>query len=76
MSTILTLPKLEMSMSEGTLAEWKAEDGATVNEGDVIYVLETNKTARDIEAPASGKLLHKASAGESYDVGTEIGEIV
>jgi pyruvate/2-oxoglutarate dehydrogenase complex dihydrolipoamide acyltransferase (E2) component len=47
-----------------------------VNEGDVIYVLETNKTARDIDAPVSGKLLHKAPAGETYDVGTEIGEIV
>ena len=76
MSTTLTIPKLEMSMSEGTLAEWKVEDGATVNEGDVIYVLETDKTARDIEAPASGKLIHKAAAGELYDVGTEIGEIV
>jgi pyruvate/2-oxoglutarate dehydrogenase complex dihydrolipoamide acyltransferase (E2) component len=76
MSTILTLPKLEMSMSEGTLAEWKVEDGATVNEGEVIYVLETDKTARDIEAPVAGKLLHKAPAGETYDVGTEIGEIV
>jgi pyruvate/2-oxoglutarate dehydrogenase complex dihydrolipoamide acyltransferase (E2) component len=76
MSTTLTIPKLEMSMSEGTLAEWKVEDGATVNEGDVIYVLETDKTARDIEAPASGKLIQKAAAGELYDVGTEIGEIV
>ena len=36
MSTTLTIPKLEMSMSEGTLAEWKVEDGATVKEGDVI----------------------------------------
>jgi pyruvate/2-oxoglutarate dehydrogenase complex dihydrolipoamide acyltransferase (E2) component len=76
MSTTLTIPKLEMSMSEGTLAEWKVEDGATVAEGDVIYVLETDKTARDIEAPAAGKLIHKAAAGELYDVGTEIGEIV
>jgi pyruvate/2-oxoglutarate dehydrogenase complex dihydrolipoamide acyltransferase (E2) component len=76
MSTTLTIPKLEMSMSEGTLAEWKVEDGATVNEGDVIYVLETDKTARDIEAPTSGKLIQKAAAGELYDVGTEIGEIV
>lgn len=76
MSTILTIPKLEMSMSEGTLAEWKVEDGAAVKEGDVIYVLETNKTARDIEAPAAGTLVHKAPAGATYDVGTEIGEIV
>jgi pyruvate/2-oxoglutarate dehydrogenase complex dihydrolipoamide acyltransferase (E2) component len=76
MATTLTLPKLEMSMSEGTLAEWKVADGAEVKEGDVIYILETNKTSRDIEAPVSGKLVHKAPAGETYDVGTEIGEIV
>lgn len=76
MSTVLTIPKLEMSMSEGTLAEWKVESGSTVKEGDVIYILETDKTARDIEAPASGTLIHKVGAGETYDVGTEIGEIM
>jgi pyruvate/2-oxoglutarate dehydrogenase complex dihydrolipoamide acyltransferase (E2) component len=65
-----------MSMQEGTLAEWKVEDGADVKVGDVIYVLETNKTSRDIEAPVAGKLSIKAEAGETYDVGTEIGEIV
>jgi pyruvate/2-oxoglutarate dehydrogenase complex dihydrolipoamide acyltransferase (E2) component len=75
MSTTLTIPKLEMSMQEGTLAEWKVEDGADVKVGDVIYVLETNKTSRDIEAPVAGKLSIKAEAGETYDVGTEIGEI-
>ena len=76
MTTTLTIPKLEMSMSEGTLAEWKVADGAAVTEGEVIYILETDKTARDIEAPVSGKLVHKVAAGETYDVGTEIGEIV
>jgi pyruvate/2-oxoglutarate dehydrogenase complex dihydrolipoamide acyltransferase (E2) component len=75
MATTLTIPKLEMSMSEGTLAEWKVADGAAVKEGDVIYVLETDKTARDIEAPTSGTLTIKAEPGETYDVGTEIGEI-
>jgi len=76
MSTILTLPKLEMSMSEGTLAEWMVESGSHVNEGDVIYTLETDKTAREIEAPASGKLIQKVADGATYQVGTEIGEIV
>lgn len=76
MSTVLTIPKLEMSMSEGTLAEWSVPDGAEVKEGDVIYVLETNKASREIEAPAAGKLIQKAAAGEAYDCGTEIGEIV
>ncbi len=76
MSTILTIPKLEMSMSEGTLAEWMVESGTVVNEGDVIYTLETDKTAREIEAPASGTLIQKVPDGETYPVGTEIGEIV
>ena len=76
MSTVLTIPKLEMSMSEGTLAEWKVESGQPVQQGEVIYILETDKTARDIEAPVSGTLVHKAAAGETYEVGFEIGEIV
>jgi pyruvate/2-oxoglutarate dehydrogenase complex dihydrolipoamide acyltransferase (E2) component len=76
MAMTLTIPKLEMSMVEGTLAEWVAADGAAVSEGQVIYILETDKTARDIEAPTSGTLVHKAAAGETYEVGFEIGEIV
>jgi pyruvate/2-oxoglutarate dehydrogenase complex dihydrolipoamide acyltransferase (E2) component len=76
MPMTLTIPKLEMSMVEGTLAEWVAADRAQVNEGQVIYILETDKTARDIEAPTSGTLVHKAAAGETYEVGFEIGEII
>jgi pyruvate/2-oxoglutarate dehydrogenase complex dihydrolipoamide acyltransferase (E2) component len=76
MSTILTIPKLEMSMTEGTLAEWMFESGEHVNEGDVIYILETDKTAREIESPATGTLTVMVAEGETYPVGTEIGEIV
>ena len=76
MSTPLTIPKLQMSTTEGTLAEWLVDDGAEVAEGDPIYLLETDKSAQEIEAPASGKLTQKVAAGETYPVGTEIGEIV
>ncbi len=76
MATELTIPKLEMSMSEGTLAEWMVESGTVVTEGEVIYTLETDKTAREIEAPASGTLIQKVADGATYPVGTVIGEIV
>jgi pyruvate/2-oxoglutarate dehydrogenase complex dihydrolipoamide acyltransferase (E2) component len=75
MATSLTIPKLAMSMTEGQLVEWLVEDGAEVSEGQPIYVLESEKTTQDIEAPASGKLVHKVAQGEIYPVGTEIGEI-
>jgi pyruvate/2-oxoglutarate dehydrogenase complex dihydrolipoamide acyltransferase (E2) component len=75
MSTSLTIPKLQMSTTEGTLAEWLVDDGEMVTEGQPIYSLETDKSVQDIEAPAAGKLTHKMPAGETYPVGTEIGEI-
>jgi pyruvate/2-oxoglutarate dehydrogenase complex dihydrolipoamide acyltransferase (E2) component len=76
MSISLTIPRLEMAMTAGTLVEWLVENGTEVREGDLIYILETGKTARDIEAPASGILKQTASPGEEYPVGTVIGEIV
>jgi pyruvate/2-oxoglutarate dehydrogenase complex dihydrolipoamide acyltransferase (E2) component len=75
MSITLTIPKLQMSTTEGTLADWLVDDGAIVEEGQPIYSLETDKVVQDIAAPASGKLTQKVAAGETYPVGTEIGEI-
>lgn len=63
-------------MTEGTLAEWLVADGQDVAEGQPIYVIETEKAAQDIDAPAAGRLTHKLPAGAAYDVGTEIGEIL
>lgn len=75
MSTVLTIPKLQMSTTEGTLAEWLVDDGEVVKEGQPIYCLETDKSVQEIEAPESGRLTQKVPAGETYPVGTEIGEI-
>jgi len=76
MSISITIPRLEMAMEEGGLAQWLVEDGAEVKEGDPLYVLETDKAAQEVASPASGKLVHKAAAGHIYPVETLIGEIV
>ncbi|MBV9512326.1 MAG: biotin/lipoyl-binding protein [Caulobacteraceae bacterium] len=62
-------------MTEGKLVEWLAADGAAVQEGDIIYSLETDKTTNEIEAPASGVLRIAAATDETYDVGALIGHI-
>jgi biotin carboxyl carrier protein len=74
-STTLFLPRLAVSMTEGTIREWLVEDGAEVTSGQSIYVLETDKTEAEIEAPASGVLHIEADTGEALQVGTPIGEI-
>jgi pyruvate/2-oxoglutarate dehydrogenase complex dihydrolipoamide acyltransferase (E2) component len=71
----LNIPKLGVSMSEGTLVEWLVADGATVNAGDVIYRIETDKVENDVEAPADGVIHISGVEGETYDVGAEIGTI-
>ena len=64
-----------MSMTEGDLVEWLVEDGAAVKEGDAIYTIEMAKATQDITAPVSGTLKQIAAKGQTYDVGTLIGEI-
>jgi pyruvate/2-oxoglutarate dehydrogenase complex dihydrolipoamide acyltransferase (E2) component len=75
MSTDLNMPKLAMSMTEGELTEWLVEDGATVAEGQAIYSIEADKATQEIEAPVAGVLRQLGVVGETYEVGTKIGEI-
>jgi pyruvate/2-oxoglutarate dehydrogenase complex dihydrolipoamide acyltransferase (E2) component len=75
-SVPVRLPKLAMTTEEATLTEWLVPDGGVVNEGDELYRLETDKVESDIEAPATGTVRWTATIGETYPVGTQIGEIV
>lgn len=76
MSTQVLLPKIGFSMNEGTLSEWLVADGEAVTEGQVLYALESDKSIQEIEAPASGTLKIIATAGEVYQVGDVLAEII
>jgi pyruvate/2-oxoglutarate dehydrogenase complex dihydrolipoamide acyltransferase (E2) component len=71
----IRIPSLGAGMSEGTLVEWHVADGAAVAEGELLYTLESEKTAMDIVAPASGALRRIGDEGEIYPVGELIGAI-
>jgi pyruvate/2-oxoglutarate dehydrogenase complex dihydrolipoamide acyltransferase (E2) component len=75
MSIEIRIPSLGAGMSEGTLTEWLAADGARVSVGDLIYSLESEKTVQEIEAPGAGVLRRMAPEGEVYPVGELIGRI-
>lgn len=76
MATQILFPKIGFAMEEGTLAEWLVVDGATVTEGQPLYVLESDKSAQEIESPAAGTLKITAATGEVYKVGDVLGELV
>jgi pyruvate/2-oxoglutarate dehydrogenase complex dihydrolipoamide acyltransferase (E2) component len=75
MATEILLPKIGFSMTEGQIAEWLAQDGDQITEGQPLYLLEADKSANEVEAPASGTLRITAQPGETYEVGTVLGTI-
>ena len=75
MATEILLPKIGFAMNEGEVKEWLIEDGQPVAAGDPLFVLEADKSANEVEAPASGTLKILQPAGEVYEVGTVLGLI-
>ena len=57
MPTEVILPKVDMDMATGKISRWFVEEGSTVKKGDVLFEIETDKAAMEIDAPASGTLL-------------------
>jgi pyruvate/2-oxoglutarate dehydrogenase complex dihydrolipoamide acyltransferase (E2) component len=75
MSIEISIPKLGITMEEGTLSEWLVADGDAVTTGQPLYVLETDKTENEIESPASGVIALRGQLGETYAVGAVIATI-
>jgi pyruvate/2-oxoglutarate dehydrogenase complex dihydrolipoamide acyltransferase (E2) component len=73
--TSVLMPKIGFAMEEGTLSEWLIADGAAVEQGQPLYTLESEKSAQEIESPASGTLKILAQAGGTYRVGVVLAEI-
>ncbi len=75
MATEVLLPKIGFAMNEGEVKEWLAEDGQSISAGQPLFLLEAEKSANEIEAPASGVLRIRQPAGQVYEVGTVIAVI-
>lgn len=76
MATDLLMPKLGLTMTEGVLLEWKARPGDAVAKGQLLYVVETDKIATEVEAEADGILEAQLVAeGETVPVGAVVGRL-
>ena len=53
---IITMPKLSDTMVEGTIARWKKKQGDTVETGDILAEVETDKATMEMEAFDDGVL--------------------
>jgi pyruvate dehydrogenase E2 component (dihydrolipoamide acetyltransferase) len=56
MATKIILPKLGQTMEEGTIVEWLKKEGDTINRGDVLFQVESDKAVLEVEATDKGVL--------------------
>lgn len=76
MATEVIVPKIGETVEACQLLEWFVKKGDTVEEGDLLFAIETDKTSFDIEAPASGVLQDIfVEAGVEVPVMTVVGTI-
>lgn len=58
MATVITMPRLSDTMTEGTVATWLKKVGDKISEGDILAEIETDKATMEFESFNSGTLLH------------------
>ena len=76
MVTEVIMPKLGLTMEEGTIIRWHKQIGERVEIGEVLFELETDKTAMEFESPVAGTLLKiLVPEGEAVPVATRVGYI-
>lgn len=73
MATLVTMPEVAAGATEIVLSKWNIQEGATVNAGDVIAEMETEKAVVDFESETDGTVYKLLVAdGASVEVGTPI----
>lgn len=58
MATIVNMPRLSDTMEEGVVAKWLKQVGDTIEEGDILAEIETDKATMEFESFHEGTLLH------------------
>jgi pyruvate/2-oxoglutarate dehydrogenase complex dihydrolipoamide acyltransferase (E2) component len=73
--TEIRIPKPGDAVMEGTLVEWLVAEGARVETGQKLYLLETDKVEMEVESPCGGVIRRIGEEGEIYPVGQLIATI-
>ncbi len=74
MAEFIVMPKLGFDMREGVLVRWLKEIGDTVNKGDIVAEIESDKATLELEAQVGGVLLKQmGAAGDVIPVGANLG---
>lgn len=73
MADVINMPKLGFDMAEGTLVKWVKQEGESVEKGELLAEIETDKATVEVESPYSGTVRkHVVSEGSSVPISMPI----
>jgi pyruvate dehydrogenase E2 component (dihydrolipoyllysine-residue acetyltransferase) len=72
MEKTVMMPKLGMTMEEGTVLNWRYQEGEWVEKDEALVEVMTDKVNLEVEAPFPGRLHILAKEGEVLSVGAPI----
>lgn len=73
MAEIVKMPKWGLTMEEGTIAEWMVGPGEEVTQGEVLAMVESEKSQMELPSPVPGVFLRViVEEGETVEVGAEL----
>jgi pyruvate dehydrogenase E2 component (dihydrolipoamide acetyltransferase) len=76
MAVEVILPKVDMDMTTGIISKWHVKNGDTVKKGALLFEMETDKSAIEIESPGDGVINNIAAQnGQAVAIGTVVAMI-
>lgn len=77
MATILSMPKWGLAMKTGLIVEWLKRPGETIQQGEPMVAIESEKASNEVEAPTTGILRWlEIPEGQEAPVGAALAVIV
>ena len=72
----VTMPAMGDSVSEGTILEWRKQEGDRVSADEVLVEISTDKVDAEVPAPVTGTVVKvHAAEGDTIGVGSVLAEI-
>ena len=64
----IKIPKLGLTMEKAELVKWEVHSGDQIKEGDILFIIETDKVTFEVPSPGSGFILPLAKEGSTCKV--------
>lgn len=75
MPTHVVYPKVSLEMSSGRIARWLVAEGETVRQGQILFEIDNDKAAVEVESPAAGVIRALVDSEIEVEVGGNVAHI-